>query len=392
MRDLKILSPRFMYPEQLKMLKEKRKKNVTDSITRYSDDFVEHKRYSKGIWINPKPGEDFIYDYLSQYDGSENVEYHFSKIPREIQKYIYAVDEQLFQKEYRERLGQVDKAIQRMDYKIERMEEKLGRPINDGEFWLLMSDMPIRYEDSTFKKCRRSVNRAYNAILGYSRANTDIFKYFVTLTFAPAENRIEHEKNGLKFKYCDNPKDYDSSYAALDSWLDNMRKHKREKGFDFEYIMTYEKQANGNYHFHALMSDVPEEFIMDTPDILDMYKGRKMFGKSIKNWKYGKSDIQEIRDKERITTYISKYIVKTLRNMDEEQYYEFLNQKKYYVTRGLKKPQVEYFENLDESYGEQKKVSYSDQYETTYTNPYDRTVISKTVYSKRVESDSNNAI
>ena len=35
----------------------------------------------------------------------------------------------------------------------------------------------------------------------------------------------------------------------------------------------------GNYHFHALMSDIPEEFIMDTPDILDMYKGRKMFPK-----------------------------------------------------------------------------------------------------------------
>ena len=51
-------SPRFMYPEQLKILKEKEKekKNVTDSITRkYSDDFVEHKDTAKGFGLTRNP-------------------------------------------------------------------------------------------------------------------------------------------------------------------------------------------------------------------------------------------------------------------------------------------------------------------------------------------------
>lgn len=389
MRKLKILSPRFMYPEQLKILKRKRKKSVTSSVTKYSDSFVEHKEYGKGIWINPKPGDDFLYDFFSEFDGSKKNEYNFFKLPKDIQNYIYAIDEQLYQAEYRQHIGQVDNAIRRMDNKIERMEKKLGRSLTDGEHWLLMNNMPVRYEDSAFKKCRRSVSRAYNAIIGYSRANTDVFKYFVTLTFAPIENRLEHEEKGLEFKYCDNPKEYQGCYSALAEWIEVMRKYKKRKGFEFEYLMTYEKQANGNYHFHALMSEIPDEYIVETPDVLDMYKGRKMFGKSITTWKYGKSDIQEIRDKEKITTYISKYIVKTLHNMSEEHYYEFMNQKKYYVTRGLKKPETEYYEYLDGEFMQEKMASYSDKYETIYTNPYDKANISKTVYSKKIDCDNN---
>ena len=369
-----------MSPEQLKSLKDYRKKYVCDSVINYGGAFVEHKKFEKGIWVKPKDGEDHVLEYLKRFD--KEYKYNFNQLPKAIQNYFLFVDEVLYQKEYRQHDTNLDDAIKKYEKMIEKAEKVNGRELTYEETLEIIEGKKIRYEDTTFKKLRRSVNRAYGMIQAYSRCNTDVFKYFVTFTFAQKENASKHQENGLKFKYCDNPKNYADCYACLVKWLDVMKKEKQKRGIVFEYLITYEKQKNGNYHYHALMSDIPDELIIDTPDPLDLYRGEKAYGKSLKNWKYGKSDIQEIRDKEKITTYVSKYIVKTLYDMKEADYFEFLNQRKYYPSNGLSKPTVEYYDYLPDDFNAKKEGSYSEKYETQYCNPYNDSHITRVVYSK----------
>lgn len=369
-----------MSPEQLKILKDYRKKYVCDSVVDYGGAFVEHKKFEKGIWVNPKSGDDSVYEYLKRFD--KEYKYKFSELPKPVRDHMLMVDEVLYQKTYRQHENNIDDAIRNYEKMIEKAEKIQGRQLTYSETLEILEGKKVRYEDTTFKKLRRSVNRAYGMIQAYSRCNTDVFKYFVTLTFAQKENALKHQENGLEFKYCDDSKKYADCYAALVSWLELMKKQKQRNGFEFEYLITYEKHKSGHYHYHALISDIPEKMIVDTPETLDLYRGKRAFGKSLKNWKYGKSDIQEIRDKEKITTYVSKYIVKTLYDMREDDYFEFLNQRKYYPSNGLKKPTVEYYDYLSADFDAKKEGSYSDKYETQYHNPYNDSHITRVVYSK----------
>ncbi|MNJ67030.1 hypothetical protein D3C77_631630 [compost metagenome] len=93
------------------------------------------------------------------------------------------------------------------------------------------------------------------------------------------------------------------------------------------------------------------------------------------NWQFGKSDCQPIKNKARLTTYVSKYIIKSFQNVKEETYEDYLNKKKYFVTSGLKRPDISYdintIPNLEEI----------EPFVKEYMNPYNEGVITKKQYT-----------
>ncbi|QVK17350.1 hypothetical protein KHQ81_10860 [Mycoplasmatota bacterium] len=236
----------------------------------------------------------------------------------------------------------------------------------------------------TVDKIRRSCSRSYEYIIDYARCNLDKFKMFVTLTFAEYEQKDLHlhyndtrdtSDCNLKFIYVKDPKDYEECIKKFTSFKDNLKKKMKKKGLDLYYLGVPEYQTIGNIHFHLLMNELPSEFLYEIPSWLDYdYEiNERRYGKGIKIWKYGKSDIEEIKDKDRVITYLAGYLMKSIKNLSETEYLDRLNKQRYYNSQNLIKPEVKINEDFTEEYNE--------IYYTTYQNVFNQSQTDKIVFS-----------
>lgn len=139
------------------------------------------------------------------------------------------------------------------------------------------------------------------------------FTHFITFTFATERN------------------DDDRAFARMRNWLkDQQRKHGK-----FIYIVIPERHKTGEIHFHLVIGDY-------AGDLVD--SGVKHGGNTVYNvvdWRHGYSTATEIRNKQKTASYMTKYIVK-----DMEKNVVGKGKKKYWSPQGLKKPVVEYFEDI----------------------------------------------
>ncbi len=185
-------------------------------------------------------------------------------------------------------------------------------------------------EDYTIKNLNRTKDKIYK----YAMANNKDWEYFLTLTFDPKKvNRYS----------------YDDCVKSMNKFFD-LIKHQNK---NMKYIAVPERHKDGAYHFHALIGNAENLKIIAT----DKYAfGKYVFTKdklpsdlvdkatriySIKNYKYGYSDISKIKDTKRVSTYITKYITKDLCLNTE-------GKKRYWSTRNLRLP-LEQNINLSES-------------------------------------------
>lgn len=389
---MKFFSKYIMTREHIRALRESRKVYVKHKVVDYALNFVEHYDFAGGVWVYPE--NDSLLEEIEKikiydkpvYDEriGRYVNYDYYSLSYQLRAYMQKKDAEFFDKWYKKHKFKDAVPVHEYDRCLKRLEEEKGELTNDDLEAVLIGKVETQ-KASTYKKARFSARRAYANLLGLIRANLDKFESFVTLTFARRENEEKYKEFGANFRYI-NPQDFEEAKKAFLGVVKVLAKNMRRKGLEFEYVATWEMHKDGSFHFHMICSALPDELLCDTPSWLDIdYRtGKERKGKMLVHWEYGKSDYEEIRDKEKISTYVSKYIMKSLRNIDEEHYETFLNAKKYFSSRGLRKPNVKYISDDDVMLEEKEKVTgYSDVYPVVYHNAYDGSRIEKKVYSKR---------
>lgn len=152
---------------------------------------------------------------------------------------------------------------------------------------------------------RENLYKVKRKITDYIRNND--FDTFYTLTFDP---KIYGYSDDLR---------YNEMYKHLQAMV---RKYGR-----FNYIAIPERHKSGAIHWHMITGGFRPKLV---------YSGLKRNNVSIYNaleWKYGFSDVQKVRSKNKISNYISKYITKDLMDNPARR-----NKKKYWASRTLKQP------------------------------------------------------
>ena len=226
------------------------------------------------------------------------------------------------------------------------------------------------------EKIRVSVGRTKMNFDYYAKANCEKFKYFVTLTFADKEEKEKHLKLNelrddgeydLKFIYIEDIKSLDSCNNAFHNSFRNLKTELKKYNLDLYYLGCPEYHQNGKVHYHFLFSDIPNDLLYKVPKWLDYDVNTKSYqnGIGLINWRYGKSDVQLIKDEYKVTTYISKYIEKSLDEIDGTIYFDRLNKKRYFASNNLVKPNITYNNDLQDFefnsvYVKEKRIDVTD--------------------------------
>lgn len=137
------------------------------------------------------------------------------------------------------------------------------------------------------RSLRNSIARTRQKISGYARSNT--WDMFVTLTFNP--DKVDSF-------------DYSLVSKKLSQWLKDVRKRYCP---DLKYLVVPELHQSGRYHFHALFADC---------DGLRLVDSGKRDGQdviyNIGNYGWGFTTATYIKDSQKASNYIVKYITKDL--------------------------------------------------------------------------------
>lgn len=109
---------------------------------------------------------------------------------------------------------------------------------------------------------------------------------------------------------------------------------------DIAYLLIPERHKNGAWHMHGFINGLPAAELrkFELSENLPKYiRGKLEAGQDVFEWtsyrkKFGFCDLEMIRDKDRASSYVTKYITKDLLNSVTE-----LNHKTYYCSKGLKR-------------------------------------------------------
>ncbi len=139
------------------------------------------------------------------------------------------------------------------------------------------------------------MNRAKNKIFDIAFINSDLWKYFVTLTL-DKEKIDRYDKKEINKK--------------LKKWLDNLVQRS-----NLNYLIIPEYHKDGAIHFHGLFSgDLRLSYVG-----LDK-KGRKMY--NLNSWRYGFSTVIALDDnRSAVSSYITKYVTKDTNKILGNVYY-----------------------------------------------------------------------
>lgn len=132
----------------------------------------------------------------------------------------------------------------------------------------------------------------------------------------------------------------DETFKRLSQWIRDQRK---KTGCEVRYLIVPEQHKDGAWHFHGLLSDVPENQIFKfciSDKIPLRIKRTIKNGTEVFTWKdyaekFGYSTATAIRDEAAVSCYITKYITKEMITENKG-----IKSRKhlYYASQGLKKP------------------------------------------------------
>lgn len=118
----------------------------------------------------------------------------------------------------------------------------------------------------------------------------------------------------------------------------------RFRQYNVQYINIIEFQKNGRIHFHAIFFNV---FLLD----------REREDRWLANlWSHGFIEVEPLKPSKHIAGYLTKYLTKD--NIDER----LLTQKKYYCSRGVKRPLI-----INEAIIAEQLVTRLSEYAKEYT-------------------------
>ena len=168
-----------------------------------------------------------------------------------------------------------------------------------------------------------SIKRTKKKVYDYAKSNE--WEWFVTFTFSPDKvNRY----------------DYDECTKYLSKWFNNLKRSSPA----LSYLVVPEQHKDGAYHFHGLFSGMNERQIVWTGKyVIKRVRGlRSKFVRTkekiykIGSYKLGWMTSTRVREMEKVTSYITKYITKDMLN-------GLHGRKRYWCSRNLVLPLEEVF-------------------------------------------------
>lgn len=220
----------------------------------------------------------------------------------------------------------------------------------------------------------RNIHRSKNEMIRLIKSNEDIFKTFLTLTFA-------------EVKYTD----ISLANKKFDIWRTNIKALKK----DFAYVCVPEFQKKrgrktGYYvvHYHLLTNlEINDNLEIIIPQkqfsekqMQDMSLEQRKTCYDVKYWSYGFASVFNVTDIN-VVGYMSKYMTKDIDN-------RLWGKRRYLSSRNLKKPSVVYFdenEKMDWLRLTCIETSMNKTYENLYGNKITGELITFTEYKKEVE-------
>lgn len=133
-----------------------------------------------------------------------------------------------------------------------------------------------------------SLNRTRNSIYHIARSN--VWEWFVTLTL-----------DGKKLDRYDFP----FLSKKVRKWFEHL---KERKAPGLYYLVVPERHKDGAWHFHGLLGGCDGLDFIDSGHVDGSGNPVYNFG----NWKFGFSTATAVQDSSRVSSYVCKYITKTL--------------------------------------------------------------------------------
>lgn len=167
-------------------------------------------------------------------------------------------------------------------------------------------------------KCLNNLSRARNTIFELAMCNS--WDFFCTLTI----DGSKHDRFSI-----------DSFRLQLSQFIRDLRKKYKTK---IHYLFVPEKHKDGAWHMHGLISGLDKQDVVEfsLKQKLPLYIKQKLqLGYRVYNWlsysnKFGFCDLEDIADKNKVCSYITKYITKDLEH-SIDGFYKNL----YYCSTGL---------------------------------------------------------
>lgn len=233
---------------------------------------------------------------------------------------------------YNVKVNEYDNEIQLTVYSrsIHRMEEDVKHEINEHHFKSDKQSCEIDEQciEANIKANQvRSRRRSKQTIYQLCRANK--WDWFATFTFATDRYDYEHCKKRLQ-KFLMN-------FSARQTHI--------------EYLAVPEQHEDGAWHFHALIQGDIQHFLS---------KGWNADRFRFPQWTHGISEAELIRDTNRVSMYITKYITKELQET-------LKNKRRYFNSRGLSKG-IEKFIQTDNTNVLDLVFNNFPEYAISYTN------------------------
>lgn len=193
---------------------------------------------------------------------------------------------------------------------------------------------PVRMPDAPFESGRRGEGVAGRADSNLVRARSRVqelalcndWQWFVTLTLDAGR----YDRYNL-----------DGYRRDLAQWLRNQR---RLTGCEVRYLLIPEQHKDGAWHMHGLLGGLPAERLRAFgPDehipysiLKELKKGVQVYDWPAYARKFGWVTATAVRDKDRVASYITKYVTKAMTAETEVRSGAHL----YYSSRGLRESEV----------------------------------------------------
>lgn len=167
------------------------------------------------------------------------------------------------------------------------------------------------------KKLEQSLIRTKRIVQEIALCND--WEYFVTLTLNPQK----YDRYNLKLFIKD-----------LGKFLNN---YNYQKMVVIKYLLIAEQHEDGAWHLHGLLSGIPDSHLSN---FVQGVHPQKLIDGGFLNWaayekRFGFCSLGRIRDAERCSSYVTKYITKSLQSTSIE-----VNCRMFYASQGLKRAEV----------------------------------------------------
>lgn len=224
------------------------------------------------------------------------------------------------EKKYTHKIVQCGKYYQIYNYYDYRVKKEKGiEKMHEGKIRYVDTEdlSKTKYKNELRTIEMKNILRSKIQLQRLVKSNEEIFKTFITLTFA--ENEQDISLANKKFK----------------NWRDTLNKCLRKQKKEFSYVCVPEFQKRGAIHYHLLTNlDIKEN-----SDVIIPQKSKKN-QYDVKYWKHGFSSVFPIQNLN-VVGYITKYMTKEIDN-------RLFGKRRFLYSLNLTQPSVVYLnENIE---------------------------------------------